>query len=166
MLPHPLQNLSVEETRIARDVVLSLHPGVVVDFREIYLQEPAKDAMKAFLALEHSARLSPTSPRPSRLAKCQYDVVDSDRIPAYHESVVDVISRKRVKHEVVAKEFQASLTLWEFDILLDACKRSHLFQEELAKLKLPDGFELVIEPWPYGGKGIFLLQIAANLTRT
>ena len=152
MAPHPFQTLSVEETKTARDVILSLHPDVVVDFREIYLQEPSKEAMKLYLELEHSARLSPTSPRPPRWAKCQYDVVGSDRIPEYHESVIDIEARERIKHEVVGKEHHASLTLWEFDVLIEACKTSSLFQEALAEMKLPEGFELVIEPWPYGGR--------------
>lgn len=39
---HPFKTLSTDETRIARDVVLSLHADVVVEFREIYLQEPEK----------------------------------------------------------------------------------------------------------------------------
>jgi hypothetical protein len=63
------------------------------------------------LQLEHSGRLSPTSPRPARLAKCQYDVIGRDRIPSYHECVVDIGSRKRIKHEVIGKEHQAALTL-------------------------------------------------------
>jgi primary-amine oxidase len=49
MAIHPLKTLSVEETRTARDVVLSSHPNVVVDFREIYLQEPEKELMKQYL---------------------------------------------------------------------------------------------------------------------
>lgn len=87
MAPHPLDILSVDETNVARDAILSMHPDVVVDFREIYLQEPAKEELKKFLDLEHSAHLSSTSPRPKRLAKCQYDVVGADRVPEYHESV-------------------------------------------------------------------------------
>jgi primary-amine oxidase len=51
MAIHPLKTLSVEETRTARDVVLSSHPNVVVDFREIYLQEPEKELMKQYLNL-------------------------------------------------------------------------------------------------------------------
>lgn len=118
MAPHPLQTLTVEETRIARDVVLSLHPNTVVDFREIYLQEPEKRRMKHYLDLEHSALLTPTSQRPPRLAKCQYDVIGADKIPQYNESVVDVEARNRVKHEVIGKQFHASLSLWEFQTLL------------------------------------------------
>ncbi|CAO2649268.1 Nn.00g066530.m01.CDS01 [Neocucurbitaria sp. VM-36] len=156
MAPHPFKILNVEETRIARDVVLSLHPNVVVDFREIYLQEPQKELMKQYLDLEHAAQpgQSQTSKQPPRLAKCQYDVVGSDKIPEYHESIIDVQQKKRVRHEVVGKEKQASLTMWEFQHLLEACKKSEMFQKAIAEFKLPDGFELVVEPWPYGGLDI------------
>jgi len=150
MVTHPFKILSVEETRVARDVVLSLHPDVVVDFREIYLQEPEKELMKQYLDLEHAAQpgQSPSSKRPPRLAKCQYDVIGSDKIPEYNESVIDVELKKRVRHEVVGKEMgQASLTLWEFEHLVEACKESKEFQDAIAEFKLPDGFELVVEPW-------------------
>ena len=144
MAIHPFKILSVEETRIARDVVLSLHPDVVVDFREIYLQEPEKQLMKLFLDREHAAQPGPS---PARLAKCQYDVIGADKIPEYNESVIDVEQKKRVRHVVVGKENQASLTLWEFTHLVDACKKSKEFQDAIAELNLPDGFELVVEPW-------------------
>jgi len=108
---HPLQTLSSEETIRARDVVLAQHPGDVIDFREIFLQEPAKAELSIYLDLEHSGRLSPTSPRPPRLAKCQYDVIGSDKIPYYHESIVHVEKGERVKHEIIGKQHHAALTL-------------------------------------------------------
>ncbi|KAL1793459.1 hypothetical protein ACET3X_008441 [Alternaria dauci] len=156
MAPHPFKILNVEETRIARDTVLSLHKDCVVDFREIYLQEPEKELMKQYLDLEHAAKPgeSPASKRPARLAKCQYDVIGSDKIPEYHESVIDVEQKKRVRHEVVGKENQASLTLWEFQHLVKACEESDMFKDAMKEIKLPDGFELVVEPWPYGGLDI------------
>lgn len=145
--PHPFKTLNVEETRVARDVVLSLHPDVVVDFREIYLQEPEKELMKQYLEAEKSGQ-SPSSKRPPRLVKCQYDVVGSDKIPEYNESVIDIEVKKRVKHVVVPKEKgNASLTLWEFTHLVDACKESKEFKDAVAELQLPEGFELVVEPW-------------------
>jgi primary-amine oxidase len=150
MAPHPFTTLNIEETRIARDVILSLHAGnVIVDFREIFLQEPNKEVMKQYLELEHSIRpgQSPHSKKPPRLAKCQYDVIGSDKVPEYNEAVVDVERRERVKHEVIGKEFHASLTLWEFEHLVQACKESEEFQKAVAEFKLPDGFELVVEPW-------------------
>lgn len=149
MRPHPFKTLNVDETRIARDVILSQHSNVVVDFREIFLQEPEKQLMKQYLELEHSSQpgQSPQSKQPPRLAKCQYDIIGSDKIPEYHEAVVDIESRKRVKHEVVGKEYHASLTLWEFETLVQACKESEEFQNAIKEFKLPEGFELVVEPW-------------------
>jgi primary-amine oxidase len=149
MVTHPFKTLNVEETGIARDVVLSLHQDVVVDFREIYLQEPEKEVMKKYLESEHavSPGQSSNAKSPPRLAKCQYDVIGADRIPEYHESVIDVELQKRVRHEIVGKEKHASLTLWEFEHLVNACKKSKEFQDAIAEFKLPDGFELVIEPW-------------------
>lgn len=108
---HPLSILSIDETNLAREIVLAHHDKEVIDFREIFLQEPTKAELVKYLQLEHSGRLSPTSGRPARLAKCQYDVIGSDRIPSYHECVVDIGSKKRIKHEVIGKEHQAALTL-------------------------------------------------------
>lgn len=110
-MTHPLAILSEAETNLARDVVKAAHPNTVIDFREIFLQEPPKARLVEFLALEHACHLSPTTPRPPRLALCQYHVIGADRIPQFHESVVDVVSRIRMKHTVVGKQHHASLTL-------------------------------------------------------
>lgn len=111
MHQHPLAILSQSEIDIARDVVLASHRNGIIKFREIYLQEPPKAQLKEYLVLEHSGRLSPTSPRPPRLALCQYDVIGADRIPSFEESIVDVELRKRIKHHVVDKRHHASLTM-------------------------------------------------------
>jgi len=39
----------------------------------------------------------------------------------------------------------------EFDVLVEVCQQSKLFQDALKEFTLPEGFEVVIEPWPYGG---------------
>lgn len=39
----------------------------------------------------------------------------------------------------------------EFDIFLEVCKASPKFQEAISEFQLPEGFEIIIEPWPYGG---------------
>lgn len=130
MPPHPLTILSEQETNIARNVIVAAYPGKVIDFREIYLLEPPKAQLKEYLALEHSARLSPTSPRPPRLALCQYDVVGPDRVPEYHESVVDVESRRRVKHQVVGKPHHASLSMCVAPIALGAKAQLVLMEKQ------------------------------------
>ena len=39
------------------------------------------------------------------------------------------------------------MTLWEFQHLVKACEESDMFKDAMKELKLPDGFELVVEPW-------------------
>jgi primary-amine oxidase len=109
---HPLTPLSEAEINVARDVILASYPDKVIFFREIYLEEPAKKDLVPYLQLEHSGKLSLTSPRPRRLAKCQYDVVGSERVPEFHEAVVDVERKTQINYTVVGKQHQASLTLY------------------------------------------------------
>ncbi|KJZ75173.1 Copper amine oxidase 1 [Hirsutella minnesotensis 3608] len=149
-IPHPLSSLSVEETNQARDTVLKLHPGAIVDFRTIYLLEPPKLEVKLFLELEHNGSVTDDTPRPARLAQVRYDVIGGLKAAEYHESVIDVIACKRVGHTIVGSAHHAGLTVFEFRKVVECVKASNLFQEKLQTIRLPPGFELVIEPWPYG----------------
>lgn len=108
MAPHPLDILSAEETNAARDLVVSLHPGYVLSFREIYLDEPAKQQLIQFLTAEHSGQ---EAIRPARRALVQYDVIGHDKVPEFHEAVIDLDQQKRVSHVVVDKSHHAALTL-------------------------------------------------------
>jgi primary-amine oxidase len=109
--PHPLAGLSVQETNVARDVILASHPGAVIFFRTISLQEPTKADLTKFLDLEHAGKLTPTSPRPPRLASVHFDCVDGTKVPRYMESVIDIDKRERVGHELVSTEVHACLTV-------------------------------------------------------
>lgn len=111
-IPHPLSALSIEETNQAREVVLALHPNTVLDFRTIYLLEPPKAEVVPFLELEHAGKLTPSTPRPPRLADVRYDVIGGSRMPEYNESVVDLQSLKRVSHQIVGTEYHASLSMY------------------------------------------------------
>ncbi|POR32107.1 Amine oxidase [Tolypocladium paradoxum] len=150
-IPHPFSDLTIDETTQARDIVLELHPGTVIDFRAIYLLEPPKVDVKPFLELEHAGRLTDDTPRPARLAQVRYDVIGASKKYEYHESIIDLGALKRVGHQIVGPEYHAGLTVHEFDTLVKCVKNSTLFQEKLKSIQLPPGFEVVVEPWPYGG---------------
>lgn len=111
-VPHPLSDLSVEESNLARDVVLKLHPGTVIDFRAIYLLEPNKEDVVQFLNIEHAGKLTPDTPRPPRLAQVKYDVIGGSEPTRYHESIIDVVKVERVRHTVVDQEYHASLSMY------------------------------------------------------
>ena len=110
-MPHPLQQLSLKETEIARDALLNEHSKELVVLRNIFLQESPKDQVVAFLDLEHAGKVTESTERPARLAKCQYDLIGGDKIPSFHEATVDVRNNKIVHHEIIGKEHHAPLTL-------------------------------------------------------
>ena len=104
--------LTIDETNIARDVIIKSHPGASIYFRINSLLEPAKAELTKFLDAEHSGRLTSSTPRPARLAEVKYDAIESgSKVPVYQEAWVDIGQRKVVKHELISTEFQASLTL-------------------------------------------------------
>jgi primary-amine oxidase len=62
------------------------------------------------------------------------------------------VGRKEiVRRTTVDSQFLVSLCPWEFDHFLDVCMASPMFQERIKQFVLPPGFEVVVEPWPYGG---------------
>lgn len=110
-MPHPLKQLSLKETEIARDALLNEHSKELVVLRNIFLQEAPKEQVVAYLDLEHAGKVTESTERPPRLAKCQYDVIGGDKIPSFHEATVDVRNNKIVQHEIIGKEHHAPLTL-------------------------------------------------------
>ncbi|KAK3674803.1 hypothetical protein LTR78_005147 [Recurvomyces mirabilis] len=148
---HPLAQLTLDETNEARDVIVKLHSDAVVSFRIISLQEPAKADLVPLLELEHAGKLRSDSPRPPRLAKVHYDVIGGSKKPVYCEAVVNIEACKRISHETLPDDVHACLTTHEFGVFVEVCKASELFQATMKEFDLPEGFDVVIEPWPYGG---------------
>lgn len=149
--PHPLSALSVQESEIARDVIQAAHPNTILYFRQIFLREPPKSEVFAFLELEHSGKLTDNSPRPARLAQVWFDVGARDKDAEYVEAVVDLASRKITGTAGHGIGMHSSLVMDEIRAVADAAARSELFKAKLAEFDLPEGFEAVVEPWPYGG---------------
>jgi primary-amine oxidase len=123
--PHPLEQLSLDKCSRVRQVVLNSSRDSVVDFRTISLEEPAKSQLQAFLGIEHSGSLQDDTPRPARLARVQYDLCGSDKIPRYHEAVVDVGKEVQVSDEVIDTAYHASLTLYVASFVLEYVSRVH-----------------------------------------
>jgi primary-amine oxidase len=152
LIHHPLEQLSVAESELARETILKARGGnVAIHYRSIFLEEPPKKELCHFLEAEHSGRITSQTPRPARLAKVQYDVVRGDKNHEYTESWVNVISGKEVRQRIVDKVHQPSLTTHEFRAFTEACFASPLYREAIAELRLPEEFVVTIDPWPYGG---------------
>jgi primary-amine oxidase len=109
---HPLDPLSVEETNLARQIVLNARGSSVALIRSIALEEPPKKELSRFLELEHAGRVTSQTPRPSRRAKLQYDVIRGDKNHEYMESWVDLGQKKEVDQRTVDKIYHAALTTY------------------------------------------------------
>lgn len=110
---HPLQDLSEDEITQARDVILSLYPGQVIEFRQIGLQEPKKVDLAQFLEAEHQNHDLSSVARPPRLARCHYDTLSSgDKPVQYHETIIDVEKGEVVQKFEIDPDIEPSLTLW------------------------------------------------------
>jgi primary-amine oxidase len=110
-LPHPLEPLSVAESERARQTILNARGrNVLVKFRAVFLEEPAKNDLVPFLEAEHAGRVGLRTPRPARLAMVHYDVVRSDKNHEYTHSIVDLSSRTEKVHRVIDRIHQAALT--------------------------------------------------------
>ncbi|KAK7433211.1 hypothetical protein QQZ08_000146 [Neonectria magnoliae] len=150
-LPHPLAQLSRGEFLKARDVIVKLHGAEAsLFFRSIYLNEPKRADVVAFLEVEHAGTLSDATERPPRQALVEYDFITTDD-HTYTRTVVDVVSGDVVSNEAVGRSSQPYFTVPEFSLFQDACVGSDLFREAMSEFTLPEGFKVTIDPWPYGG---------------
>ena len=150
---HPLDQLNADEVNTARQAILDIRKAAIL-FRNIFAVEPAKAELVKFLNAEHAGTLSTETPRPARQARVQYDVVSEDRSHEYMESIIDLASSKEVEHRQFPTTSQQALTLDEFKEFNDVCVASDLFKDAIRELNLDEKFEVVIDPWPYGGPDI------------
>jgi primary-amine oxidase len=147
---HPLEQLSSDEVDIAREVIKKARQSLLL-FRNVFTVEPPKAELVKFLNAEHAGTLSTDTPRPARQARVQYDVIGQDRSHQYFESVVDLASQTEVSKRTVEGGRQQAFTLDEFKGFFDVCVNSDMFKKAIAEFELPEGFEVAIDPWPYGG---------------
>ncbi|EPE25859.1 Amine oxidase catalytic [Glarea lozoyensis ATCC 20868] len=151
-VPHPLEQLSIGECNTARDVILSTHGVSVIDFRTINLEEPPKSLLQPFLDLEAEGRIPKPDAYPPRLARVAYDVISENKVFEFYESVVELVTGAVKVKELIDASHQAPLVIREFDHLVEAVWASKTFQDAMAEFSIPDGFEVIVEPWPYGGR--------------
>lgn len=108
-VPHPLSQLSLAETESARAAVRGQHPNTVIQFRLIFLLEPPKTEVVAFLELEHAGKLTAQTKRPARLAQVWYDVIGNAPTPQYYEAFVNLDKNELTDANLVDSKSKACL---------------------------------------------------------
>lgn len=110
-LPHPLEPLSIAEFEQARESILRARGSdVLIKFRSIFLEEPPKRELAAFLETEHAGTTDLQNHRPTRFAMVHYDVVGKDGTHEYTHSTVELPLGLERSHRVIDKMHQAALT--------------------------------------------------------
>jgi primary-amine oxidase len=111
ILPHPLEQLSIEEIHAARAIIQNARSSSAISivYRNITLEEPPKALLVPFLKAEHAGTLNSRTERPPRLARVLYDVIGEDKSLDFSDSVVDVVTGKEVAYEIVDKRFHSPL---------------------------------------------------------
>ncbi len=102
--PHPLAELSQLEFTKARDAVVNIHGAdQPLFFRALYLQEPAKAELLPFLEAEHTGRLTDATPRPTRIARVEYDVLGANA-QVFHHAQVDATTGRIVSNDEIPRK--------------------------------------------------------------
>ncbi|PHH84444.1 hypothetical protein CDD83_1934 [Cordyceps sp. RAO-2017] len=149
--PHPLAPLSEAEFARARDVVVGVHGAAdSLFFRSVYLEEPRKADLVPYLEAEHAGRLTEQTQRPPRMARVEYDVLAPD-CHCHTRSVVDLAAGRVVSQEAAEPSCYPYFTVGEFSVCEKIILNSQLFKDAIAGFTLPEGFNVTVDPWPYGG---------------
>ncbi|RDA95334.1 hypothetical protein CP533_3464 [Ophiocordyceps camponoti-saundersi (nom. inval.)] len=151
--PHPLAPLTEAEFSRVREAVMKLRgpDDAFFFFRTLYLQEPPKAEMIPFLEAEHAGSLNDDTARPRRRARVEFDVLEPSRC-VFTCVVLDVETGEIVSRRTAdEKEAYPSFCPSEFEQCESIILNSPVFKEAMASFSLPDGFRVVVDPWPYGG---------------
>ncbi|GAO14022.1 uncharacterized protein UV8b_01895 [Ustilaginoidea virens] len=150
--PHPLSQLSAEEFTRARDIVVKLYASAqTLYFRQICREEPTKESLIPYLEAEHAGTLTAETPRPARHARVEYDLQDGHKHQVVR-AVVDLDAGIMVTSHTASAFNFPYYVVHEFMRFQDICMASDLFKEAMSEFVLPAGFEVTIDPWPYGGQ--------------
>ncbi|KAK4192321.1 copper amine oxidase [Podospora australis] len=146
---HPLGPLSPKEISQASGLVKAFWPeGTSLHFKAVTLLEPEKKELAPYLT---AARAGESLPSIDRKAFVIYSLRGTHNA---HEAIVNLTTNK-VERNAKLGPFQHANADGEELMAVEKFVVEHpAFQAELAKLKLPEGAVIVIDPWIYGSDGV------------
>ncbi|KAJ6150626.1 hypothetical protein N7471_001825 [Penicillium samsonianum] len=148
---HPFDPLGPREITKATKVVQELLHRKSFNFRVITLKEPPKQEMIAFLEREHLEQ--PQVSRPARIAHIQV-IVRSDSGPNELTELLVDLDRSAVVHREILVGKHSFIDSAYMKDVENACMADERVQNEVKKLRLPQGASVVVEPWAYATDGM------------
>ncbi|EME42464.1 hypothetical protein DOTSEDRAFT_73331 [Dothistroma septosporum NZE10] len=146
---HPLAPVSSDEIQNAVALVRAQWPqGQDLHFKAITLEEPPKAQVVPYLEAEFSGHdLLPIE----RKVFVTYYLRATNK---FHEAVVNLTSQNVEYNVRLGKNDHAPFDGEEIVAVERIALEDEGVQAELAKLKLPEGSKVVIDPWIYGSDGV------------
>ncbi|KAI7537519.1 putative copper amine oxidase [Hortaea werneckii] len=163
---HPLAPLTADEIRAAASIIQSQWPtGSDLHYKTITLEEPAKAETVPFLEAEHSGKQLTNINRRALVSYYLRRTVgivqwSSPRDLAnmyqnkFHEAVVNLTQQTIESNVRLGPNVHAPGDGEEIMAIERIALEDEGVQAEIAKLKLPEGSSIVVDPWIYGSDGI------------
>lgn len=108
---HPLSQLTRDEFLAAREAIVKAHGSdATLFFKSIHLDEPRKTELVKFLVAEHNGTLTDSTPRPSRCAQVEYELITGTK-HKYIRSVVDIEKKEVVSSKSSEQRVQPYYTM-------------------------------------------------------
>lgn len=146
---HPLGPLSASEITQSSSLIKASWPeGTECHFKIITLLEPAKAELMPYLVAERAGKT------PLDIDRRAFVVYSFRGTHNVHEAVVN-LTKNTVESNAKLGPFQHANSDGEEIMAVEKTLLAHPeVQAEIAKLKLPEGTQIVIDPWIYGADGV------------
>ncbi|KAK4545123.1 hypothetical protein LTR36_003674 [Oleoguttula mirabilis] len=146
---HPLAPLSAEEIEGTVSIIKAQWPtNADLQFKSVTLEEPAKAEMVPYLEAEfHGDSL----PNIDRRVSVNYYLRKTNK---FHEAVIN-LTQQSVEYNVrLGPNVHAPIDGEEVMEIERITLEDEGVKAEIAKLQLPEGTQVIVDPWPYGSDGI------------
>ncbi|KAK3386275.1 copper amine oxidase [Sordaria brevicollis] len=149
---HPLGPLSASEITLSSTLIKSLWPpSTPLHFKIITLLEPPKAELMPYLVAERSCSFQAPPLDIPRRSFIVYSLRGTHNV---HEAIVN-LTTSTVESNAKLGPFQHANSDGEEILAVErALLADPRVKEEVAKLKLPEGSKIVIDPWIYGSDGV------------
>ncbi|KAK1779591.1 copper amine oxidase [Copromyces sp. CBS 386.78] len=148
---HPLGPLTASEITQSSSLIKASWPsGTEIHFKIITLLEPAKAQLMPFLVAERAGQ-TPLEVDMDRRSLVVYSLRGTHNV---HEAVVNLTNNTIESNAKLGPFQHANSDGEEIMAVEKALLADPKVQAEIAKLKLPEGTQIVIDPWIYGSDGV------------
>jgi len=145
-VPHPLAPIDAREIKQAAASVRSQWPADTdLHFKSISLQEPAKTEVVPYLEAQIAGQ---SLPKIDRRVTVTYYIRKTNK---FHEAVINLSTGTVELNARLGPNLHAPGDGDEIFAIERAALEDEGVQAAIAKLQLPEGSQIVIDPWIYGG---------------